>query len=201
MTIIIQKPPARGRIIVHAELQKRLGRSEHIRSLLGSPQTGSALPLYRISTASASKAHPLKRARKVGWQYPLVGGEYPGLVLLFQKRTGLKYAGIIEGGMPKRLIEVAFVAEQHLRNTDEIYEPRLLEMPWQRLVLLWMRGSRGTNWFYPISRARADWEATRDLPRPSSHAKQTVQGLKKRARRAVPTPPLARQRARGSWRI
>ena len=188
MTIVNQKPPARSRSVVHAELRRRLERSAHIRSLQGSPRTGSPLPLYRIAagSGSAGAAHPLKRARRIGWQYPLIGGECVGLVLLLQRRTGAKYAGIMEGGMPRRLFEVALSAERDLRDADEAYEPRLLEVPARQLVLLWMRGARGTNWFYPISRARgiAEWPATRDLPRLAPRAKQSRRPAKHRKKKA-----------------
>lgn len=123
----------------------------HMPSLRGSPRTGSPLPVYRMGGTNTALPNSLRRAKIRGWQYPLIGGESPGLVHLSKAHDGLKYAGVTEGPFVRRLLDAASLAEERLADSSQMFEPRLLEIPALQIYLLWLRPKQGANIFVSLS--------------------------------------------------
>jgi hypothetical protein len=151
MPIVSQLQPKNAREIVHMALGQRLHRAEHAASLRGAPRTGAALPVYRIAKANISDRTLLSRAKKIGWRYPLVGGECPGLVHLVTVRGGFEFGGITEGIFAQRLLDAALLAEHALSKHKKKFQPRLLDIPALHVHALWLRSPRGTNYFIALS--------------------------------------------------
>lgn len=160
MPIVSKVKPKGGQRVVHAALSRRIGRGSHLPSLQGEPKTGASLPVYRISARGASRAKPLALARRVGWQYPVIGGDRPGLACLRECRSGLRYAGLIEGALPQRLLDAALVAEAHLAGDTRTYQARLLHIPALQIQALWLYVPHGPNLFVTLTEARRAHEQT-----------------------------------------
>jgi len=133
-----QTEPAGGRDIVNGALSERAQRGPQLPALCGVPQTGAALPVYLLSREEAALADPLQAAKLVGWKYPVIGGASPGIASLLAAPDGLKFAGINHGPLPERLLEAAVLAESNLGPLNEVFEPRLLEIPALRIYALWL---------------------------------------------------------------
>jgi hypothetical protein len=158
MTIVCQQQPVGGRELVHGAVNARRQLSL-LPSLRGSPQVGSAIPVYRLSRHSVSLPKPLSRARKIGWRYPIVRGDAPGFVALLKKADRLEFGGIHEGSLAKNLLDAAALAKQALPHT-ETFEPRILEVPSLRLHALWMFAPRAGGRFISLIRGRAVGQTT-----------------------------------------
>lgn len=147
MVIKLQSEPAGARNILHASLSSRIRSARHILALRGSPRTGAPLPIYRISYAEAASSSPLRKARKVGWQYPIVGGDAPGLGHLIKRRDGLTFAGVSEGGLAQSLLDAARLAEEKLQKLKKKFSARLLEIPSLRIYALWLHSRDKKDFF------------------------------------------------------
>ncbi len=142
--------PSGGRDIVHSALSQRSHRSQHLPALRGSPQTGAPLPVYLLSRDEALLSNPLSAARLIGWKYPIVGGDAPGLATLLIAPDGPKFAGITHGPLPSRLLDAAALADDHLESLAEEFEPRLLEIPALHICALWLFRAEGENFFISL---------------------------------------------------
>ena len=138
MPIKVQIEPVGGRDIVNTALSKRSHRSQHLPALRGSPKTGSPLPVYLLNQEEALLPDPLSAANLVGWKYPIIGGDSAGIAFLLKTSDGLKFGGISHGNLPKRLLDAAVIADNHLKSRTEEFEPRLLEVPALRIYALWL---------------------------------------------------------------
>src|ERR1700681_1037755 len=107
-----QQGPKRGRQILHAALRKRFHRTPTAPVPRGLAQTGTPLPVYRLTPQAAAQKRPLGRARRVGWRSPVLTAEGPALAYLRQSTRGLEFGGVAEGILPKRLFEAATLAER-----------------------------------------------------------------------------------------
>ena len=145
-----QTEPAGGRDIVNSALNERAQRGQQLPALRGSPQTGAAIPVYLVSRDEAALPEPLKAAKLVGWKYPVIGGDSPGIASLLAAPDGLKFAGINHGPLPERLLEAAVLAESSLGSREEVYEPRLLEIPALRIYALWLYRADQENFFIAL---------------------------------------------------
>jgi hypothetical protein len=151
MTIKGQIEPVGGRDIVNTALSQRSHRTEHLPALHGSPQTGAPLPVYLISRDEALSSDPLSEAKLIGWKYPIVGGRSDGLAFLLRVApTDLKFAGISHGPLPRRLLEAAVLADNHLGSLTEEFEPRLLEIPALHIYALWLHRAERKNVFISL---------------------------------------------------
>jgi hypothetical protein len=151
MAIVGQAEPVGGREIIHAALSRRIRRPKPIASLKGSPKTGAALPVYRISRKGALVSKPLSRAKKIGWRYLIVGGSAIGLAVLARRSQRLEFGGIHEGALPDSLLKAAELAEQRSGAETKTFEPRLLEIPSQHVFALWMFAPRVGSFFIPLT--------------------------------------------------
>lgn len=138
MVIRRQPEPPGARNILHAALITRMRSARHILALRGSPRTGAPLPIYRLSYSATASPEPLRKARKVGLYYPIVGGDTPGLGHLIIARGGLRFAGVSEGRLALGLLDAATLAEDKLRTKTRIFTARLLEIPSLRIYALWL---------------------------------------------------------------
>jgi hypothetical protein len=142
--------PVGGRDIVNTALSQRSHRSQHLPALGGSPQTGAPLPVYLLSRDEALLPDPLSAARLIGWKYPIIGGDSPGLAFLLIAPDGLKFGGISHGPLPSRLLDAAVLADNHLESLAEEFEPRLLEIPALHIYALWLFHAERENFFVSL---------------------------------------------------
>jgi len=166
MTIHTQDAPKSGRRILHAALGRRLHRAAHMPSLRGEPKSGHPLPLYRLTEHGLAQDVPLAHARRIGWQYPVIGGDLPGLASLRRTAGGLRYASLIEGPLAQRLLDAALLAEQNLAKHEAEFQPRRLQIPSLQAELLWMYRPRGGSLFVSLSEARQAPELALETLRP-----------------------------------
>lgn len=141
MTVAPSTPPPGGEQIVAAALAQRREKTVRIASLIGVPMIGAPLPMYNIRYDQTQRQDPVKAAQLVGWRYPIIGGEKPGLAHLSPQADGDDYAGLTHGYLPERLLAAARLAEERLGDSPDIYEPRLLQIPSLNIIALWMAGS------------------------------------------------------------
>jgi hypothetical protein len=142
--------PVGGRDIVNTALSQSSYRSQYLPALRGSPQTGTPLSVYLLSRDEALLPDPFSAARLIGWKYPIIGGDSPGLAFLLIAPDGLKFAGISHGPLPNRLLDAAVLANNHLESLVEEFEPRLLEIPALRIYALWLFRAEGENIFISL---------------------------------------------------
>ncbi len=153
MAIIRAREPVRGREIVHAALRRTIREDHPVPLLRNFGQTGAPLPIYRIGPTGIAHPHPITRAKKIGWRYPIVNGGSPGLACLLQKSDCLEFSGVSDGQFPERLFDAAAVAEEQLGHLERKFQPRLLEIPSLRLYLLWLFSPRRESRFIPLTDA------------------------------------------------
>jgi hypothetical protein len=140
MPIVMRTEPVGGRAVINAALSQRTHRTAALSILGGAPRTGAPLPLYNLGLDDLSSADPFSHANLVGWRYPVVGGEAPGLAHLSAGTGTPEYEGLSHGVLAQRLLDAAALAETSFGETGEQYEARLLQIPALRIVALWMAG-------------------------------------------------------------
>ena len=145
-----QAEPVGGRDIVNDALRQRAHRAQQSPALRGSPQTGAPLPVYLLGREEALLSDPLGAAKLIGWKYPVIGGDSPGIASLLIAPDGLKFAGINHGPLPERLLDAAVLADRNLGPLEETFEPRLLEIPALRLYALWLFRNDRENFFVSL---------------------------------------------------
>ncbi len=155
VVIQLQREPVGSRDILHAALAKRCHGARQLRSLRGSPKTGAPLPVYRISHPGALKPNPLRRAKKIGWGFPIVGGEIPGIGCLVIKGNTLKYAGVVEGHTAEKLWNAASLADRRMRSLKRKVEARILQIPTLRIRALWFHSHKQKSVFVLVRGGRA----------------------------------------------
>ncbi len=139
-----QKPP-RGRGILHRALKRRLRRGGAVAGSDKPAKIAEPLPVYRLTRDGAKRAKPLTRARRVGWRYPLLLGKTACLAYLREARGSLRFAGVTEGLLPRRLFEAVPIAERELGTIDRGFQPRFLEIPSLRFYALWLHARAGES--------------------------------------------------------
>lgn len=147
MANFTQVEPQQGRAIVHEALRRRLHGTPAVPMSLGIAQTGTPIPVYRLTRRGAAKAEPLSSVRKVGWRYPVLIAETSHLAYVRESSHGLQFGGMGEGILPQRLFEAAGLVERELQAVEESFQPRLLEIPSLRLYALWLYAPRGASRF------------------------------------------------------
>lgn len=154
MTIVQSSPPIGGQQAISAALARRMPRAMTLSPLGGAPATGAPLPMYNIALDQTAQPDPLSAARLVGWRYPVVGGDEPGLAHLSTEQDGNEYEGLTHGFLPRRLLEAADVAHEALGSSEQPYEARLLQIPALRIIALWLKGAND-NRFVLLSDGRS----------------------------------------------
>jgi hypothetical protein len=112
----------------------------------------------------------LAQARRVGWRYPVLVGDIQCLAYLRESTAGLRFGGITEGVLPRRVFEAAAVVENGLKSIDAEFQPRLLEIPSLHFYALWLYRRGGASRFVPLlsheftsPRLRTEQETLQDI--------------------------------------
>jgi hypothetical protein len=163
MPISRPREPVGSREILHSALAKRLHGSRQLRCLRGAPKTGAPLPIYRIGRTATLRPNPLAIAKKIGWGFPIVGGEVPGVGYLTVKGAALRYAGVVEGQAAKRLWNAAALADRHMRSRKGSFEARILQIPTLRIRALWLHSRKQKSVFVVLRSARARLQLVTDI--------------------------------------
>jgi hypothetical protein len=141
--------------------------------LPSSPGTGGAirsvsgaLQKFSIALSDIGTSDYLSKAHPSGWQYLISDSGLPIATadLNSDPSGGAKAGAITSGELPDRVQEATALADSLYKNTPEVYEARILEIPGLYFVALWLHADTDDKFFPILEGTARDASIVREDP-------------------------------------